>query len=251
MPIWEQSKINIVDLGTLEKAMQEAFSHYEEVMWWRGHCVAEWALRARVFRAPPSYNEIDLLWEFVTRGLGRTAKAPSINDFAAWIQLAQHYRLPTRLLDWTNSPVAALYFAVNEQKWDGFDGCVWSLHKRLLNEMQGLVASILTPTNPTTLEMINPAFNHASPTPKFAALATAAGEIDLRMIVQQAAFTIHRDNEPLEVLDSGRPILFKFIVPAASKPHLRLWLRLAGTSRSSLFPDLGSLAEDITDRYLG
>jgi hypothetical protein len=37
-----------------------------------------------------------------------------------WLMLAQHYRLPTRLLDWTKNLFVALFFCVqNEADKDG------------------------------------------------------------------------------------------------------------------------------------
>ena len=78
------------------------------------------------------------------------------------------------------------------------------------------------------------------------AVFTGTREIDLRMLVQFAAFSIHGDNTDLINIT---PFKLKFIVPSFHKSSLRRMLGDLGITKMNLFPDLGALAENLKQDY--
>lgn len=54
-------------------------------------------------------DELEIIEQFKRRSLPSLNSTPQ-NDWD-WLAIAQHYGLPTRLLDWTLSPLVAAYFA--------------------------------------------------------------------------------------------------------------------------------------------
>ena len=120
--------------------------------WFRGHEQAGWQLTPKLYRGSEvEVNqrfkfEEDLRGEFKRRGsqLVEGLRFPDYDDEWGWYGLMQHYGAPTRLLDWSDGALIALYFAVREPGKEAKaatcsnavpDACVWMLDPYRLNPL--------------------------------------------------------------------------------------------------------------------
>lgn len=135
--------------------------------------------------------------------------------------LAQHHGLKTRLLDWSESPLIAAFFAV---------------------ESAGIVNGSRTDA---TLYGISCPLVIDSDTLKWPdghdVVAFYPPHVTSRITVQRALFTIH--SKPDRPWDP--PGLKKWLIPSGTCLAIKLALSRAGINRASLFPDADGIAAHI------
>lgn len=154
--------------------------------------------------------------------------------------IAQHYGVPTQLLDWTLDPLIALYFAVQNMEVDGALYYIYPLTGA------GEKAKIELPYRGPILRLVPP-------------------HIDERLKMQKSIFTLQAQNaeEGFMPLDD-RKLKFsnpsegshpddqvmafgRIIIPSIMKGNLRLQLWQLGVDSSLLFPGLQGIGQRIAD----
>lgn len=90
---------------------------------YRGQSNSSWGITPSIFRGCNCDNfviEHRIINEYIAK-FPEFSSQPKINVIADM----QHYRIPTRLIDWTTNPLVALYFACNDEKQKEADGKIF------------------------------------------------------------------------------------------------------------------------------
>jgi len=212
--------------------------------WFRGQSDASWSLLPGFLRNEVQVSETTLMNRFKQSAAMLAENRPQ-NSFD-WTFLMQHYGVPTRLLDWSESPLVALYFAVDEfQNHPGKDAALWCLWPTVLNKNANIVDKVEGKYIPSfeDAELEGYSTESVQTTTRFELLpvATIATRNNPRIQAQLGTFTIHHKQKiAIEEVGNQKHIL-KYVIPSESRQAVLTDLRLLGFNRFSLFPELASV----------
>ncbi|MBI4773739.1 MAG: FRG domain-containing protein [Deltaproteobacteria bacterium] len=238
--------MEINNLHDLLNAVEKTEKSFRTEVWWRGQ-TQSWPLMAGIHRPDlgadenRSQCERDLTIRFLHGAMTRHTHWPE-GDYPVQLAMMQHYRLPTRLLDWTESPLIALFFAV--QNHDDEPGVLWALNPSALNFQEFRTRDLLPPYREDVIGLFQAPFGVAKKDIHRIA-SVVIRHVDVRMTVQLSAFTVHGANTPLNKHCGKESFLFKYEIPSKSKQLLRLELIGMGIRESNIFPDLDHLADEL------
>ncbi|MCP5046157.1 MAG: FRG domain-containing protein [bacterium] len=208
----------------------------------------------RLWKNDPRIN--DMLHN-IERSLLRNFKKHSqslrtnIHSIWEWLSIAQHHRLPTRLLDWTFSPYVAMHFATADMDKFETDGAIWYVD---LNETEKLLPTLPRKILETegavvfSVEMLSTAaisleaFDNLSEEPFLVFFEPPS--LDNRIVNQYALFSFV--SNPLVSIDRWADthpnVIKKIIIPAKLKREIRNKLDQANIAERVLFPGLDGLS---------
>lgn len=225
-------------------------ANYGGDLWYRGQGEYSWNLSPGLLRLTDAPSENSFLTRFKQSAAMLIDRHPK--DSFDWMFLMQHYGVPTRLLDWTESPLTALYFAVSDKLREDFDGALWSLKPTELNKIAGISVgekNFILSFDDTELQSYSVQTLSQNPRNKLTPLATIATRNNPRIQAQLGVFTIHHlDHRPIEDFCSKNEVI-KYNIPKIRKEHIRKELKLLGISKFTLFPELSSIGEILNGSF--
>jgi len=182
------------------------------------------------------------------------------DSFWHWLSVAQHHGLPTRLLDWTYSPLVALHFATcNLAKFD-VDGAIWKVDYSKTHQLLPMTVRKAIEREGAqifTVEMLSETVKSlqdmdglASPGLDYA-LFFEPPSLDERIVNQFAYFSVlTRPDLAMDDWLALNPGLWtKIVIPKELKWEIRDKLDQSNVTERVLFPGLDGLSQWLRRHY--
>lgn len=248
---------------------------------YRGHSnYAEYELIPGVFRwhkingsiwqSDFSQAEHNILYDFTSEAC-KYIKDVRVEDIKCWLEIAQHFAVPTRLLDFTENPLVALYFACSGS--ENKDGSVWVLNEPVYNKHFYNFSAIVDPLQSFNIigkilndEIVNQDYQQHTDTNRFyqAPWIYKPYYRQERMNTQESIFMLWAANrgnltdmipndcymnidESVSNAKSG--ILCPIIIPHHNKGMLLNQLDMCGINEKFIYPGIEGIGRYIRTKY--
>ncbi|RBP45212.1 FRG domain-containing protein [Roseimicrobium gellanilyticum] len=210
------------------------------------------------------YSELGPMLDLCQQGI-RFTPVSGMNSWSTYY-LAQHHGIPTRLLDWTESFIAAVFFAI-----DGASStdtpCVWLLQPTILNGTLFGYAGLVSPEHNESLNIwlpkevgdhkVVPSRHHDGDAEydNYWPVAIYPRQDNNRIQVQKGYFTVHGSKleaiEDVLVAKHGCPeeVIARVDFDGVDLKVMRTQMELLGTRRSSIYPDVDNFVRELKEMY--
>lgn len=232
--------------------------------------LAHGSISGKVYTA----NENEILAHFRKEASGILSFVDQNDDFT-WLQYAQHYGVPTRLLDFSSNPLVALYFCCKGEK--ACDGAIWVLNSYAYQRwmFKDAFCTENEPEITTTMiqqsiiKSMNGYIDYGAERVEMRRpLLFVPAYIDQRMSAQSSRFLLWgADERPLDMQISSREemnlssegiafsivddtrFLSKIIIPDLCKHDILRSLELMNVAEKTVFPGLDGIGRYIEQYY--
>lgn len=238
----------------------EPLQRFRSPFIFRGMPEVSFELRSGLLWLARGPEEARQLEPHLLRSFRKYAQTSAIAGESAWkwLALAQHHGLPTRLVDWTWSPLVALHFATWDTARYAQDGLVLAVDTYKAREfLPADVKKVISreATGVFSIEMLDElagslsAFDRLHRSPFLAFLDPPA--LDARIVNQFAAFSVMNDAGAYldEWLNAHPGLCRRIVIPATLKWEIRDKLDQANITERVLFPGLDGLSRWLKRYY--
>jgi hypothetical protein len=241
------SDFEITDLNSYTQVVNELAKSRGDLILFRGQCndddllpgVGRHIKNDSGILVPPNIGretEQNMLDEFKKK-LPNFIQETFSNDWDL-LAIAQHHGMATRLLDWTQNPLIALWFACSSPFVRDTYSVIW-----VISTYSSSIFKFASGTSPFVID---------------ATKIISPNWVAKRIANQSGLFTIHKPSIESENLifrnlnedSSFEPALFRFIIPKNKRKEIVKELNVYGINSASVFPDLDGLCKSLNRHYL-
>jgi len=246
-----------------ENTWDPGIRRFRSTFAYRGLSVASYSLTNSLSRMGTPYPtmERNLFKQFIKYAHGHVVER---NNEWHWLSIAQHHGLPTRLMDWTYSPLVALHFATEDLARYSEDGAVWKVNYSQVHSLlqAGQMRSLDTlGARIFSVEALRETIPDLDALDKLSAMSFDVAvffeppSIDNRIINQFAYFSAL--SNPYLSMDDwlrmphvvGRVDAVKVIIPSSLKWEVRDKLDQSNVNERVLMPGLDGLCAWLRRHY--